>query len=150
MEYKSALNHLFKLVDYERLKANHGLRIRYDLRRMSALLGQLGDPHLLVPTILIAGTKGKGSTAAMCASVLSNQGYNTGLYTSPHLHTFRERISLNNSIISEGEFARLVDYILPHTQHVSSNMEYGDVTMFEALTAMAFVYFSEKIQCCFL
>jgi dihydrofolate synthase/folylpolyglutamate synthase len=74
MDYRNALNRLLGLIDHERTVSTGRKRVRYDLRRMEAMLRRLGDPHLSTPTIHIAGTKGKGSTAAMCASVLSKQG----------------------------------------------------------------------------
>ena len=144
MDYRSALNCLLGLIDHERTVSTGRKRVRYDLRRMEALLRRLGDPHLSTPTVHIAGTKGKGSTAAMCASVLSRQGYRTGLFSSPHMHTFRERISLDGAPVSEDEFAGLVEKIWPDLEWVSENEGYGEVTMFEALTAMAFVHFKER------
>ena len=145
MDYRSALQRLLQLVDHERIvSSSNRERVRYDLRRMEALLLRLGDPHLDIPTVHIAGTKGKGSTAAMCASVLSQQGYHTGLYTSPHLHTFRERLRLDGTPVTEEEFAALVEEIWADLQWVSRAEDYGEVTMFEALTAMAFCHFRKR------
>jgi dihydrofolate synthase/folylpolyglutamate synthase len=144
MDYRDALHHLLGLVDYERILAPTRERVRYDLRRMEALESRLGNPHAAVPAVHIAGTKGKGSTAAMCASVLSRQGYRTGLYTSPHLHTFRERIRMDGEPVSEGEFAGLVEEVWPHLEWVSAHEGHGGVTMFEALTAMAFCHFKAR------
>ena len=144
IEYRHALDRLLDLIDYERVASSKRTRIRYDLSRIRALLSRLGDPHLALPTVHVAGTKGKGSTAAMCASVLSSQGYRTGLFTSPHLHTFRERISLDSSPVSESEFASLVEDVWPHLEWVGDNAGHGEVTMFEALTAMAFSCFRSR------
>jgi dihydrofolate synthase/folylpolyglutamate synthase len=144
MDYMSALHRLLGLVDHERITSPDRERVRYDLRRMEALLRRLGDPHTGRPTVHIAGTKGKGSTSAMCASVLSRQGYRTGLYISPHLHTFRERICLDGTPVSEEEFAALVEEIWPELEWVSGHGDYGEVTMFEALTAMAFCHFRKR------
>ena len=149
IEYRDALDRLLGLIDYERVASSQGTRgkgtrVRYDLSRIGALLARLGDPHLGLPTVHVAGTKGKGSTAAMCASVLSSQGYRTGLFTSPHLHTFRERIRLDSSPVSEAEFAGLVEGVWPHLEWVGENAGHGDVTMFEALTAMAFLHFRAR------
>ena len=142
--YKDALHRLLGLVDYERMTSPSRERVRFDLSGMKALLRSLGDPHLGIPTVHIAGTKGKGSTAALCASTLSRQGYRTGLYTSPHLHSFRERIRLDGTPVSEEEFAGLVDVVWPHVKSVSETEGLGDVTMFEALTAMAFCHFNKE------
>lgn len=144
VNYRSALHRLMQLVDYERITSQPRTRIRYDLRRMEALLHSLGEPHLDTPTIHIAGTKGKGSTAAMCASVLTSQGYRTGLFTSPHLHTFRERIQLDGIPVTEEEFAALTEHVWPHMERVNDSEETGEVTLFETLTAMAFCHFSER------
>ena len=144
MDYQTALHRLLHLVDHERTLSPARTRIRYDLRRMEALMHSLDDVHLAKPAIHIAGTKGKGSTAAMCASVLSQEGYHTGLYTSPHLHTFRERIRLDGIPVSEEEFAALVEEVWPMVTSVSEDGGYGEVTMFEALTAMAFCHFRKR------
>ena len=144
MDYRQALSSLLGLVDFERMDTSTRRRVRYDLARIEALLSRLGDPHTSRPTVHIAGTKGKGSTAAMCTSVLSSQGYRTGLFTSPHLHTFRERISLDGEPVSEIEFSDLVQEVWPDLEGVSAKGGHGEVTMFEALTAMAFCHFRRR------
>ncbi|MCE2404010.1 MAG: bifunctional folylpolyglutamate synthase/dihydrofolate synthase [Dehalococcoidia bacterium] len=144
IEYRDALDRLLGLIDYERVASSKGTRVRYDLSRIRGLLSRLGDPHLGLPTVHVAGTKGKGSTAAMCSSVLSRQGYRTGLFTSPHLHTFRERIRLDSNPVPEAEFAGLVEGVWPALEWVGENAGHGHVTMFEALTAMAFLHFSAR------
>ena len=141
MDYAGALHRLLQLVDTERTVTASRDRVRYDLRRMEALLSRLGDPHMGIPTVHIAGTKGKGSTAAMCANVLSLEGYRTGLFTSPHMHTFRERIRLDGTPVGENEFAALTEQVWPDLASVNDSGSYGQVTMFEALTAMAFCHF---------
>jgi len=143
MEYPAALNQIMGVVDYERPSTIPWTRARYDLDRIGALLTALGDPHLNIPTIHIAGTKGKGSTAAMVASVLNAAGYRPGLFTSPHLHTFRERIRVGGQPIPEEDFAGLVEELWP-TREAVSQAEYGRVTLFELLTAMAFYYFRDQ------
>ena len=141
MDYSTALNRLLSLVDYERLQRSSDPRMKFDLGRMKALIQSLGNPHLDTSTVHIAGTKGKGSTAAMVASVLSDQGYTTGMFSSPHLHTFRERISINGSLVSEGEFGALVAEVWPHLEGVNLDKDDDHVTFFEVLTAMAFLLF---------
>ncbi|MBI4233523.1 MAG: bifunctional folylpolyglutamate synthase/dihydrofolate synthase [Chloroflexi bacterium] len=114
---------------------------------MHALLQRLGEPHLKTPAIHIAGTKGKGSTSAMVNSILLANGYTTGLYTSPHLHTFRERIRLGQEPVSEERFAALVEALWPTQEGLASEGVRGPVTVFEMLTAMAFVAFvQERVQ----
>ena len=83
----------------------HGLH--WGLGTITKVLARLGNPHLKYPTAIVAGTNGKGSTAAMLASILSEAGYRTGLYTSPHLVRVSERIRVNGVEISEDEFARV-------------------------------------------
>ena len=143
MDYRVSLGLLLGLVDFERFRGPRGPRVKFDLSRMEALLGQLDDPHLAVPAVHVAGTKGKGSVTAMVASVLTQQGYKTGAFTSPHLHTFRERISVDGEPVSEEEFASLVERVWPHVCGVSVEGQFGRVTLFETLTAMAFVHFRE-------
>ena len=104
-------------------------------------MARLGNPHLRVPTVHVAGTKGKGSTAAMITSVLAAQGYKVGLYTSPHLHSAVERIRVGLQPISREDFADSVERIWPAIESVASQGGFGGVTTFEALTAIAFDYF---------
>ena len=113
----------------------------FNLERIEALLAKLGNPHRSVPVIHVAGTKGKGSTAALCDSVLHSAGYRTGFYSSPHLHSFRERVRINSQPVSQGHFASLVESVWPHHLDVSANSGLGPVTLFEFMTAMAFQCF---------
>ena len=129
------------LTDYERLAFPPHRPARYELRRVFWLMERLGNPHTGIPTVHIAGTKGKGSTAAMCASVLTAQGYRIGLYTSPHLHTFCERICLDQHPVSQEEFASLTEAVWPAMEAVNREGTYSRVTVFELLTAMAFSCF---------
>lgn len=141
MDYKTALHRLLGLVDFERYLGPRGSRTKFNLARMAALLQSLDNPHLNTPTVHIAGTKGKGSTTAMVSSVLTSQGYVTGMFISPHLHTFRERICVNGTPVSEAEFCSLVDEVWPHQERVGQDGEYGPPSLFETLTAMAFLHF---------
>ena len=97
-EYRQALDYILSFADYERMSRS---AVVFDLGRMEALLDRLGRPHLAARSVHIAGTKGKGSTSAMIASVLTASGYRTGLYTSPHLHTMRERIQVDGQPVGE-------------------------------------------------
>ena len=90
--YAQALAYLYSLTDYEKQSAYVYAPERFDLRRMHRLLETLCNPHRRFGSLHIAGTKGKGSTAAMVASALTASGYTTGFFISPHLHTFNERI----------------------------------------------------------
>lgn len=110
--------------------------MRFGLTAISELLSRLGNPQNSYNTILIAGTNGKGSTAAMTASILQAAGYKTGLYTSPHLIDVRERIRVNNKIISESDFGKVISTVKKKIEQ--------PVTYFELLTAVAFLYFEHR------
>ncbi|MBA7596846.1 Folylpolyglutamate synthase [subsurface metagenome] len=143
MDYQAALEYILSFTDYERSPAVLYSPANFDLRRMEELLERLGNPHLRARAVHVAGTKGKGSTAAMIASALGAAGYGTGLYTSPHLHTFRERINIAGKDIAEGEFSTLVERLKPEVEAVNLSHAYGELTTFEILTAMALTYFGE-------
>ena len=111
--------------------------INLGLDRMKALLNAFGNPHQNMKFIHIAGTNGKGSVAAMLDSVLREHGYNTGLYTSPHLVDVRERIRFNGDFISKQDFITFVRKLEPAIKQYQC-------TFFEAMTALALLYFSSK------
>jgi len=141
MNYQAALSYILSFTDYEKVPAFLYRADNFDLRRMVELLDRLGNPHLTSPAIHIGGTKGKGSTAAMIASALCAAGYRTGLYTSPHLHTFRERITVDGGMISGEEFSALTEKLQPEVDEVNRRHDYGEITTFEILTALAFAFF---------
>ena len=146
--FATAVEHLLSLSDLSAgASAAEDERRRYRGQRMRALLHCLGDPHLAVPTIHVAGTNGKGSTAAMLASILSHAGLQAGLFTSPHLHSFVERIRLGLRPISRGDFATLFEQVWPHAERLAASSALpgagGAVTTLELLTAMAFRYFHQ-------
>ncbi len=144
MEYRSAIDRLLSLVDHERTGIPNPRQKRiFDLGRMEAFLDRLGNPHKASKTVHVAGTKGKGSTAALCDAALRAAGYNTGFYSSPHLHSFRERIRVNSQPVSEAEFSRLVEQLWPVQEWIGQNTELGNVTLFEFMTGMAFQCFAD-------
>ena len=140
MDYREAVDRIMGLVDYERPSTIPGQQPRYDLTRIGAFLELLGNPHLETPTVHVAGTKGKGSTSAMVSSILNVAGYNPGMFSSPHMHTFRERIRVGGEPVSEEDFARLVEELWPTLERVVDD-GHGRVTLFELITAMAFHHF---------
>jgi len=142
MNYQAALEFILSRSDYERWPG-YNYASRFDLRRMEELLARLGDPHRSSRSVHIAGSKGKGSTAAMIAAGLIAAGYSTGLYTSPHLHSFRERINVGGKPITQRELARVISQIKPPTEAVEQQCDYGEITTFEVLTAAAFLYFQQ-------
>jgi len=141
MNYNQAEEYIHSFIDYERFPGIPYASRDYGLRHVEELLHRLGDPHLAAKTVHIAGTKGKGSTAAMIAQVLSLSGYRTGLYTSPHLHNLRERIRLDGNLISPSDFAALVLKLKPYFEAINHDPSYRQLTFFEVLTALAFAYF---------
>ena len=145
MDYRESIAQLLTLVDHERnLVTGPRQKAIYDLTRMEALLGRLGSPQNQVPAVHIAGTKGKGSTAALCDAALHAAGLSTGFYSSPHLHTFRERIRRNSEPISQGGFAALVEGLWPFHEEFKRDPAIGPLTLFEFLTGMAFQCFAEN------
>ena len=143
MDYKAALAYIEKFIDYERSPDFSRQARLYNLNRISLLLERLGNPQDRLQVIHIAGSKGKGSTAALIASVLTHAGYKTGLFTSPHLITPRERCQINNELISESDIAYYIDKLKPAIDTVSAS-EFGRVSFFEIYTALAFSYFADK------
>ena len=144
MDYQQAIDYLSSYTDYEVVPRLAHNAANYDLRRVEELLSRIGNPHLKARSVHIAGTNGKGSVAAMIASALTTAGYITGLYTSPHLHTWRERIRTNEELISEAELAALVEELKPEAEAVNREATYGRLTTFELLTTLAFTHFAAK------
>ncbi|MGC9359105.1 MAG: bifunctional folylpolyglutamate synthase/dihydrofolate synthase [Anaerolineae bacterium] len=138
LTYRQALDVILKRYDVERhVQPPYAERV-WRLDRVRELLGALGDPHQRFPSVHVAGTKGKGSTTAMIASILRASGYRTGMYTSPHLHTFRERIQIDGTLISEKELQCWATRFQPL---LAARPE---VTVFEAITALAMAYMAEQ------
>jgi dihydrofolate synthase/folylpolyglutamate synthase len=143
MAYQRALDYLYGFINLERQPVERYHESKIDTARPRHLLALLGNPHEQFPAIHIAGTKGKGSVAAMCANCLRLSGLNVALYTSPHLREFRERIRIvtlneDDGRISEAAFAGLMDQvreILP---------EVPGITWFEIVTAIAFLHFAHS------
>jgi dihydrofolate synthase/folylpolyglutamate synthase len=136
--YHDALAYIYSLTDYEQGGFAAYAPQNYDLDRVRELLHLVGNPHQTFESVHIAGTKGKGSTAAMVESVLRAAGYRTGLFTSPHLHTFRERIQASGSLIPEADVVRLVDEMRPLADSVDR------ITTFELMTSLALVWFAQQ------
>jgi dihydrofolate synthase/folylpolyglutamate synthase len=144
LNYTQSTGYLESLTDYEKSLAARYNASNFDLRRMELLLTALGNPQTGRKTIHIAGTKGKGSTAAMVASILRTAGYCAGLFTSPHLYSWQERIQVKGRPVSQKQFARLVNLVRPHVENINNSARFGCLTTFEVLTAAAFLYFREK------
>jgi dihydrofolate synthase/folylpolyglutamate synthase len=139
--YKQAISYLFEKTDYEKEERLRYNVTTFNLNRMKKLLSLVGNPHKKIPTVHIAGTKGKGSTATMIARMLEANGYKVGLYTSPHVLSFHERITINNEMISENELLGLLNRIYTSVEKLSQTDE---PTFFELLTAISFMHFVDK------
>lgn len=142
MDYEAALAYIESFIDYERSPDFSRQARFYNLNRISLLLDRLGNPHDRLRIIHVAGSKGKGSTAALIAAVLTQAGYKTGLFTSPHLITPRERCRIDGTLISEADIARYIEKLNPAIEAVSAS-EFGRVSFFEIYTALAFTYFAD-------
>ena len=142
LSYGEALAWIYGFSDTERTGKFGNPPDREDnLARVRALLSFLDDPQRAYDVTHIAGTKGKGSTSAMLASILRAAGIATGLYTQPDLHTFRERIRLDGRVISEAEVARLVPTVRAATQALDPAL--GSLITYDVATALAFLAFRE-------
>ncbi len=135
--YNKALDYLYSFVDYSLKHSSELAKADFNLDRMFALMESLGNPQNKYPIIHVAGTKGKGSTSALCASALRAAGYKVGLYTSPHLLDYTERIQVNGAPISHEQLVELVDEIRPHVAKIEK------LTTFEITTALAFMAFAK-------
>ena len=133
MSYAQALDYLYRL-------QWHG--VHPGLQRMERLLSLVDHPERKFRSVHIGGTNGKGSTAAMIASVLRQGGYRVGLYTSPHLIDFSERIRISGSAIPQEEIVRLTQVLRGKIEAEAFSLQ-EEVTFFEFTTALAFLYFAE-------
>ncbi len=132
MNYPQALNYLSSLIDREK---KDSIKYKNSLKNFREHLKLFGNPHKKLKGFLIGGTKGKGSTAHIIESICRKAGYRTGLFTSPHLLSYRERIRLNGKPISRVKFTSLIEEI----SELST-----DISVFETLTTMAFLLFARE------
>ena len=137
-QYNKALDYLYSYVDYSLKHISELAKAEFNLDRMFALMEELGDPQKKYPIIHVAGTKGKGSVAALCASALKAAGYKTGLYTSPHLWDYVERIQINSEPISHEPLIELVEEVKPAVAKIPK------LTTFEITTALGFLAFAKN------
>src|SRR5580765_2146463 len=137
MTYNEALSFWYGRINYEVRAAQPG---DLKLERMRALLRLLGDPHDRIRTVHVTGTKGKGSTCAMLASILGAAGYRVGLFTSPHLEHVEERIQIDGVPITHAELAARMDEVAPAVSEIEKSEPHG-VTFFEIGTALGFLHF---------
>jgi dihydrofolate synthase/folylpolyglutamate synthase len=136
--YNQALDYLYSFVDYSLKKSSELARADFHLERMFALMEALGNPQKAYPIVHVAGTKGKGSTSALAAAALQAEGYKTGLYTSPHLQDYVERIRVNGQPISHEELVDLVEQVKGAVARIPK------LTTFEITTALGFLHFAQQ------
>jgi dihydrofolate synthase / folylpolyglutamate synthase len=135
MTYTEAIKYLFsRLPMFSRMGA---AAIKNDLTNTRKICTYLGDPHTKFRSIHVAGTNGKGSCSHMLASILQSCGYKTGLYTSPHLKDFRERIKVNGEVVSK-------EFVVDFTERTKQLIEKINPSFFELTVGMAFQYFAEQ------
>lgn len=135
MSYQDTIDYLYnRLPMFSRIGA---AAIKNDLHNTIAICDFLGNPQKQFKTIHVAGTNGKGSTSHMLASILQEAGYKTGLYTSPHLYDFRERIKINGAMCSK-------DFVVSFTERIKDFIEKVEPSFFEITVGMAFEYFAEE------
>lgn len=135
MNYQQTIDYLYsQLPMFSRIGA---AAYKEDLHNTIALCKALADPHTKFKSIHIAGTNGKGSTSHMLAAILQQSGYKTGLYTSPHLKDFRERIKINGEMVSE-------DFVVEFVERTKTMTEAIKPSFFELTVAMAFDYFQKQ------
>ncbi len=142
MSYQSAIDELNAMVPELHSRPGQPRR-KFSLDEIGVLLGALGDPHHRFSSVLIAGTNGKGSTAATLASILMASGVRTGLYTSPHLNRPNERIEVDGRQIADDDFARLFYRVGDTARQLVAQGALAQMpSFFETLTAMAFLHFA--------
>jgi dihydrofolate synthase / folylpolyglutamate synthase len=139
MTYQEALQYLNRFVNLEK-KNVYDYNLSCKLDRMRRLCSILGDPQDAVRAIHVAGTKGKGSTSVMIQSILKNSGFKTGLYTSPHLASFRERIRIDDELISESDVGSILDTLKAAVDEMGGD----EPSFFEIYTALAYLYFKAE------
>ena len=138
MNYQETLDYIYSFVDYSLVRNLRYAPEKFNLDRMRNFVKELGDPQDRIKCIHVAGTKGKGSVCAMLANILYKQGYTVGLYTSPHLYEFTERIQVNGKQISKHDFVKSIESMIPAIEKINN------IGTFEITTAVAFQYFAQR------
>ena len=139
MTYQEALQYLNSFINYEK-QSSYDYNKSFKLERMKKIAALLDDPQDSIKSIHVAGTKGKGSTSAIIHSILKNANLKVGLYTSPHLVSFRERIRINDSFITEEEVCGLLERLKKAVDKTKDD----SYSFFEVYTALAYMYFKDR------
>ncbi len=145
MNYRQSIDYLLSFADFER---SGRFQDRPDVGPLLSLLRRLGDPHLGRCTVHIAGSKGKGSVAAMVESILRAANLRTGLFTSPHLHSYAERVRIDGGPLAEDEWARLTAALREAIEDEGPLPSGRSLVTFDLLTALAFLAFREHAVDC--
>jgi len=156
MRYQQAVDYLQSFVNYECL-SNYRYEGSFKLRRMKSFLASVNNPHQGLSVIHVAGSKAKGSVCSFIGSILKEAGLKVGLYTSPHLNDFRERIRILSKgrgrnryagefegMIPRKQLCGLVEKMRPSIKHFNASSRYGPLTFFEVYTSIAFEYFRQQ------
>ncbi|MFH1577786.1 MAG: folylpolyglutamate synthase/dihydrofolate synthase family protein [Candidatus Omnitrophota bacterium] len=162
MTYPEAIRYLESFIDYEKA-LQYPYAETFKLERIKQLLDALGNPQDALKCIQVAGTKGKGSTCAFVAYILRQAQFKVGLYTSPHLSDFKERIRILSpqlpseqkldsdgsplvfeGMISDDEIVAIIERLRPQADKFNAHSKYGALSFFEVYTAIAFIYFRDK------
>ncbi|NSW76678.1 MAG: bifunctional folylpolyglutamate synthase/dihydrofolate synthase [Candidatus Atribacteria bacterium] len=138
MKYREAIQYLYNLIDYEKAPLSYS---DLKLERVRELMERIGNPQKRFPVILVAGTKGKGSTAYFLMRLFSSWGFRCGFHSKPHLFTFRERIRVGETCIPPQDVALLLEYLIPTIEDMEQHSPFGRPTYFEVSVAMALLYF---------
>jgi dihydrofolate synthase/folylpolyglutamate synthase len=142
--FQEAVDFLEKAIDYEKRTAVKYTDKNFNIGRTEALLEYLGNPHRAFPLIHVAGTKGKGTTAALLESCLRKAGFRTGLHTSPHLVSVCERMLVNGAPATEDEFCRLLSIVRDYVTEKRYKARDTAPTYFEITTSLSFKHFQQK------
>lgn len=140
--YEQAIEYLFSRINYERVTSYSTSDFRLD--RMREFLARLGNPQEKIPVVHVAGTKGKGSTAVMIAAALTASGYTTGLFTSPHISAFEERMAVDGHSPTPRMIVELVNSVMEAVTALDKMPGAMSPTYFEITTAMAWLYFVQQ------
>jgi len=136
--YQESLDYIYSFIDFSMKRNLRNAEKNFKIERMQAFMHLLGDPQFDYKVVHVAGTKGKGSVSAFCASALKEAGYKVGLYTSPHMIEFAERIRINGEMITREAVVRIVEKLKKIVVQIP------EITTFELTPALGFLYFSEQ------